>query len=369
MLNPRVPFRKRLRGIFPKLLSDGGEGSAEGEARRLANIAAKFYPAATIVLGLVSLSAEAASFLPLKIAANGLQQVIVLATKIHDRSEDVLCQLELLTDYGPFLDNLRELVNNFRLLEIATDFFIAMMDFLRKSLDYLDKWAVMKLIDESWEESKKALELSRKRLDGQVQRDMQISFFNWIEQESNSRVISFLSTDLSHRGKQHHYREHSMPHTGQWVLDNEIFKRWQTLSAKAVLCCVGLPGAGKTYIASRIITHLEDSRNGQLFANPRAKVGIAYLYCSIDNEALQTTIGFISSIARQLVETPVTRPNSVMKEAESFRKQHSGRPARLSDYVELIKSLLCHLDDALVVVDALDECSEYDQNNIKELKK
>lgn len=117
---------------------------------------------------------------------------------------------------------------------------------------------------------------------------------------------------------------------------------------------------------SRIVAHLEDSRQKNIFENPGAKVGVAYIYCNVADQEQQTALGFASSIARQLAESPVVRPSPLLREAERFHKQHLGRSPKLSDYVELIQVLLRHLDRAFVVVDALDECADYDrsQNSI-----
>lgn len=91
-------------------------------------------------------------------------------------------------------------------------------------------------------------------------------------------------------------------------------------------------------------------------------MGIAHLYCTIANAEQQTAAGFLASVARQLVETPVTRPNPLMREAEKFHKLHLGRSLRMANHIELIKNLLRHLDGAFVLVDALDECIEYDRD-------
>ncbi|KAK2872055.1 hypothetical protein FQN49_002588 [Arthroderma sp. PD_2] len=330
---------------------------------KLAKYAARLYPTATIVLGLVSFGADAASFSPVKIVANGLQQVLTAAMDQHNQMEDLAQQLEILTDYGPFLDNLRDLVNSSQLLEKATDLLIAMTNFLRESLLHLDRSVAARLINESWAGSKALLETACKRLDGQVLKDMQLAFFNWIEQDSNNRIISSISKDASFREKQQQYWTQLMPGTGQWVLEDEKFKAWEKggLAGKARVLC---SGAGKTFIASRIVTHLEDTRQEAIFQNPTAKIGIAYIYCSVANERQQTVEGFISSVARQLVESPVTRPNPLMREAEKFHKQHVARAPKLSDYKGFIQDLITHLDYAFVVVDALDECDEYGNNRI-----
>lgn len=114
------------------------------------------------------------------------------------------------------------------------------------------------------------------------------------------------------------------------------------------------------------MTHLEERRLRNAFQNPKDKIGIAYIYCSIADEGQQTAIGFISSIARQLTELPFPRPNPLMGDAESFYDGYSyqGRIPGLSEYKSLIRKLLENLDHTFIVVDALDECIEYDENHM-----
>lgn len=208
---------------------------------KLARHAAKLYPLATIVLGVVSLAGDAAGFAPAKIAANGLSNVLVAALREHHRAGDVVQQLDSLTDYGPFLDGLRELVDSSALAERAADLFIAMTDYLRDALEYLDSPAPLRVLNQSLTEQGLVLEHARRRLDDQVMRDMQVAFFNWIETGQNSRVVESILGDTAYREKQAHCCSRRMPGTGQWVLDDGRFRGWREGNGEArVLCCVGL---------------------------------------------------------------------------------------------------------------------------------
>ena len=212
---------------------------------KLAQCAAKLYPVATVVLGLVSFGADAVAVLPVKIAANGLQQLLTVAMKEHERGAEVVQLLDAMTDYGPFLDNLRELINSLQLLERATDFLLAMTDFLRESLEYLDRSLPMRLANSSWADSRKALEDARTKLDEQITRDMQVAFLNWMGQTANSRILSSISSDLSFRERHQHFCSQRMPGSGEWVLNDAKFQAWERANIKdtakaEVLCCIGL---------------------------------------------------------------------------------------------------------------------------------
>ncbi|KAI1460120.1 hypothetical protein F4805DRAFT_16372 [Annulohypoxylon moriforme] len=351
---------------------------------KFANYAVKLYPVTRIILGIASLSADAAAFAPVKVVAEGLLQVLSIAMDEHNRVNDILCQLESLGDYGPFLDDLRNLENSSLLQDRANKFLISLANFMRESIEYLDKRGPVKLFNQSWEESKKSLEDDRKRLDDQVLRDMQISLLGRLEQDISKDILSSISGDTSYREKQQQYSSQRMPTIGQWVLDDERFKRWKTenLDGKArVLCCTGLrkltlisitsrtdtescvAGAGKTFIASRIVTHLEEFRINEIMRNTSAKIGIAYIYCSVANASQQTTLSFVSSIARQLVELPSSRSNPLRKPAKNFHSKLStqGQAPDLSDYRNLIREFIGCLDHTFIIIDALDECVEYNE--------
>ncbi|XDG08801.1 hypothetical protein ABKA04_008416 [Annulohypoxylon sp. FPYF3050] len=353
---PGVAFGKFVEGIIAKQRFK----QSETVSGKLADHAAKLYPIARIILGTASLSADAAAFMPVKIAASGLLEVISLAMVLHNRKKEIVQQLEALSDYNVFLESLRGLHDSSELSRKANNLLISMMNFLRESLEYLGTPGVMKPFNQSWEDSKKSFEDARNELDNQVSRDTQITFFQWVKQSKNESTLSSLSADISYREKQHQFSTQRMPDIGQWVLYDKRFKEWKlgNTGGKAT-------GVGKTFIASQIVTHLVDFRLNALLRNPKAQVGIAFVYCSVAEKGQQTAMKFISSIARQLVELPSHGPNPLMEIATKFERDFysQGRIPGLRDYKVFIQKIVGHLDQAFIIVDALDECIDYDVNH------
>ncbi|KAI1086119.1 ankyrin repeat-containing domain protein [Rostrohypoxylon terebratum] len=361
---PGVAFGKFLEGIITeqRFLQD------ETLSGKLAHHAAKLYPIARIILGTASFSADAAAFMPVKTAASGLLEVISFAMVLHNRKKEIVQQLESLSDYNIFLENLRGLHDSSELSRKTNNLLISMMNFLRESLEYLGTPGVMKPFNQSWEESKKLFEDARNDLDNQVSRDTQVTFFRWVKESKNESTLSSLSADISYKEKQHQYSAQRVPEIGQWVLGDVRFKEWKlgTIDGKTrVLCCVGLPGVGKTFIASQIVTHLMDFRLSTLLRSPKAQVGIAFVYCSVAEKGQHTAMKFISSIARQLVELPSSGPNPLMEIATQFERDFysHGRIPGLRDYKAFIKRIIGLLDQTFIIVDALDECIDYDINH------
>ncbi|KAI0895496.1 hypothetical protein F4806DRAFT_83919 [Annulohypoxylon nitens] len=245
---PGVAFGKFIEGI----IAEQRFKQSKTVSGKLADHAAKLYPIARIILGTASLSADAAAFMPVKTAASGLLEVISLAMVLHNRKKEIVQQLEALSDYNVFLESLRGLHDSSELSRKANNLLISMMNFLRESLEYLSTPGVMKPFNQSWEDSKKSFEDARNELDSQVSRDIQITFFQWVKQSKNESTLSSLSADISYREKQHQFSTQRMPDIGQWVLYDKRFKEWKlrnTGGKASVLCCVGLPGVGKTFIA------------------------------------------------------------------------------------------------------------------------
>lgn len=111
-----------------------------------------------------------------------------------------------------------------------------------------------------------------------------------------------------------------------------------------------------------VVRHLEDRIKRESIQN-EIKSGLAYLYCDFTNQREHTIVGLISSLARQLVESRGhLSPNPLMREANAFYQKFQGRLPGLMDFKQLLKDLVGHLDKTFVVIDALDECAEFDED-------
>ena len=106
-------------------------------------------------------------------------------------------------------------------------------------------------------------------------------------------VLDWLSP-LKFWAKQIDVFEKRHPETGTWLLQHDTFKHWLSGTRKRIFC-PGIPGAGKTVLASVIVDHL-----GMTFRNDN--VGIAYVYCSY-NDSNQTAINLVGSLLHQFIST------------------------------------------------------------------
>ncbi|KAI1377192.1 hypothetical protein F4677DRAFT_459094 [Hypoxylon crocopeplum] len=137
------------------------------------------------------------------------------------------------------------------------------------------------------------------------------------------------------------------PDTGQWLLGSPEYQTWVE-TKKQTLFCPGIPGAGKTIIASIVI----DSLSARF--EDDSSVGIAYIYCNFRRQAEQTTEDLSMSLLKQLAQSRQSLPDAV-KDLHNQHRRMETRPSanEISSALKLVASLYSRV---FIVVDALDEC-------------
>ncbi|KAF7318381.1 NACHT and ankyrin domain protein [Mycena chlorophos] len=79
--------------------------------------------------------------------------------------------------------------------------------------------------------------------------------------------------------------------TGKWLLEHTAFLEWKQGSNK-LLWCSGIPGAGKTVLASLVFEHLNNLQDSDL--------GVACAYLNYKESAVQNLKNILGAIWRQL---------------------------------------------------------------------
>jgi Cdc6-like AAA superfamily ATPase len=134
--------------------------------------------------------------------------------------------------------------------------------------------------------------------------------------------------------------------TGQWFLDAPEVARWLD-DAKTTLFCPGIPGAGKTMVATIAVDQLLASAQNDAY-------GVAYIYCNYKSQAEQDVASILAAILKQLVQS---RP-STLGSVERLHLEHAGRGTKpsLDDIYSALRDVLAQYPYVHIVVDALDEC-------------
>ncbi|QGA16434.1 hypothetical protein EYB26_004101 [Talaromyces marneffei] len=137
--------------------------------------------------------------------------------------------------------------------------------------------------------------------------------------------------------------------TGQWVLKRDEFKSWLS-TMQQTLFCLGIPGAGKTTLASIIIDHLEQKFGAEF------NVGIAYIYCNFQSASDSSIQDLLASLLKQLIQRRPELPKTVLDMYKNHRERNT-RP-RTDDLSSCLRSMAAELSTAFIIVDALDECGD-----------
>ncbi|KAL8888658.1 MAG: hypothetical protein Q9192_006142, partial [Flavoplaca navasiana] len=135
--------------------------------------------------------------------------------------------------------------------------------------------------------------------------------------------------------------------TGQWFIESGVFQDWLS-GTNRTLCCTGIPGAGKSILASVVIDFLRGRYTEQ------KSVGVAAIYCNFKERESQTPENLLAGCSTQFVRQ--TLPESLVE----FHRIHSAQKTRPTwkEMIQIFEDIVTKLNTAYLIVDALDECSE-----------
>jgi predicted ATPase len=165
------------------------------------------------------------------------------------------------------------------------------------------------------------------------------------------RAVMDWLTSIDYAPQQSDFINRRQEKTGQWLLNSNEFKGWVNQSNQT-LFCPGIPGAGKTIIASIIVDDLCTR-----FQND-ANIGIAYLYCNFRQQQKQKPENLLASILKQLVQEQPSTPKNV----KSLYKCHTVKRTRpsINEISKVLQSVIVDYTRTFIIIDALDECQVSD---------
>ena len=153
--------------------------------------------------------------------------------------------------------------------------------------------------------------------------------------------------------------------TGQWFFESPEVKTWLSRPGQTLLC-TGIPGAGKTMLASMAIDHLQHMFH-------QKNIPVAYIYCDYKRQKEQSPVNLFASILKQLLQNIDLLPESVMRSYRHHARVKT-RP-ELKEIYDMLTSLLADFSQTFIIVDALDELTVYAQvrqiflSNLRSLQK
>ncbi|XWW98909.1 hypothetical protein V2A60_006913 [Cordyceps javanica] len=181
-----------------------------------------------------------------------------------------------------------------------------------------------------------------------------------LERDARRKILNTISVLEPGR---HHKRvtEDRLEGTGQWLLQKPDFCSWRRDSVSSVLWLHGIPGSGKTKLASLVVDEL------------RAYEKVAYFYC-IRSEAEQSrgrADKILASLVRQLAclrpQAPILEPvmTQYTKGVTEYDLPEYGDHAwSITDSEKVLMRLLEEYPAVTLVIDALDEVQQQDRGDL-----
>ncbi|KAI5792038.1 hypothetical protein FPQ18DRAFT_291967, partial [Pyronema domesticum] len=175
---------------------------------------------------------------------------------------------------------------------------------------------------------------------------------DWLEDSERSSILEWISTipylrhhELINAGR--------LEGTGQWLLERQDYRTWISSSVSKLLLLRGIPGAGKTYIASKVIDSLPSNTTG---------MKLAYFYCNRAEENRREPDSILSTIIQQLAQSPLDENKLPKPIVDIYRERK--KKGQITYRLSLLESreLLVQLTDiyprTMICIDALDEIAE-----------
>jgi Fungal N-terminal domain of STAND proteins/NACHT domain len=140
------------------------------------------------------------------------------------------------------------------------------------------------------------------------------------------------------------------PGTGLWLTESEEFRTWLN-TKNSHLWLYGIPGAGKTVLASSVIE--------EAFKKSDKDNAVSFYYCDYKNEASQSPESILGGIASHIARQDEQCFEQLQRYHEELNP--SGNLPKQIDPVQLLELILQmanHFENVAIIVDGLDECGK-----------
>ncbi|KAL5331179.1 hypothetical protein ACEPPN_000708 [Leptodophora sp. 'Broadleaf-Isolate-01'] len=172
-----------------------------------------------------------------------------------------------------------------------------------------------------------------------------------VEEKEQLEILKWISP--IEYGKHHNrVKEDRTPDTCEWLLEDGRFRKWEDASSSVILWLQGSPGAGKTFLTSKVIDHVRSRLQSSL-----SQEGFAFFYCNRGEEERQEPLSVLRSYTRQL-STTAGHPEEMRKKLRALWRETTLRGSDLGFEAcreQLFESVNLYPRTTLVL-DALDEC-------------
>ena len=100
--------------------------------------------------------------------------------------------------------------------------------------------------------------------------------------------------------------------TGKWFLESGMFAQWRK-DPKGRLLCVGMPGAGKTYLVASVIEELRKSLDLENNC-------VTYVFCNHKEQMDAANMHPVASVLKQLVQNRPSTAEPLTELHDRYKK-------------------------------------------------
>ena len=136
--------------------------------------------------------------------------------------------------------------------------------------------------------------------------------------------------------------------TGRRMLESDKFQQWLT-SHNETLWCPGIPGAGKTYLASIIMDYIQRRTTSE------GQDAVLCLFCDFNQQANQTAYNFMGALLKQLAQASRTLSGGIRS---IYDTRGTDCRSRFGELAQVFRMELKRFSKTYIIIDALDEVSE-----------
>ncbi|KAF8541975.1 hypothetical protein BDD12DRAFT_775371, partial [Trichophaea hybrida] len=172
-----------------------------------------------------------------------------------------------------------------------------------------------------------------------------------LEVSKRSQILEWISI-IPYTSHHKRISEERLEGTGEWLLARKEYQDWRASSASKMLLLRGIPGAGKTYMASKVIDTLDEE-----FAKNSTAEKMAYFYCNRAEENRRHPESILNTLIQQLAQSD---EDSILKPVvdiylERERKGQKSSKLTLQESQELLIKITDIHPRTIICLDALDE--------------
>ena len=197
------------------------------------------------------------------------------------------------------------------------------------------------------ERLKSAVNLALTSTNAAVIRDMQsdTKALRLASSDDEMKAILEWTSTLNFLKQQNDFVRQARQGTGEWFLKKQAFQTWVSKDS-GILWCPGIPGAGKTFLASIVFEHLKVTYQND-------KVAVLIAYCGYNEAKSQSIDNLVAALTKQIIQM---QPD-VSKELKELYKSHH-KTETFPPLAELVKAYqreIAKFQKCFIIVDALDE--------------